>query len=198
MNELLNTLGEINWAGWLSAIATIIAIVYATASSRRERNIMLLDKRQCYLQKWRHLIDEVRESMGQVMAESDDDMFNSVSFAMSFGGRIGKTSRGEELKEELHQNFKEKDGLHLIIDRLLEASGYDTNTASAEDFEDVYENMRYEKEQLDKLKQTLAEIKEIAENVQSFVGRIDIEDDVCEQMEQILQKISECEVENAR
>ena len=41
-----------------------------------------------------------------------------------------------------------------------------------------------------KLKQTLTEIKEIAENVQSFVGRINIEDDVFEQMEQILQKIS--------
>ena len=48
---------------------------------------------------------------------------------------------------------------------------------------------------VDEYKQTLAEIKEIAENVQSFVGRIDIEDDVCEQMEQILQKISE--VKNA-
>ena len=44
----------------------------------------------------------------------------------------------------------------------------------------------------EKLKQTLTEIKDIAENVQSFVGRIDIEDDVFEQMEQILQKISEC------
>ena len=42
-----------------------------------------------------------------------------------------------------------------------------------------------------KLKQTLTDIKEIAENVQSFVGRINIEDDVFEQMEQILQKISE-------
>ena len=38
----------------------------------------------------------------------------------------------------------------------------------------------------EKLKHALAEIKEIAENVQSFVGKIDIEDDVCEQMEQIL------------
>lgn len=47
----------------------------------------------------------------------------------------------------------------------------------------------------EKFIQTLTEIKEIAENVQSFVGRIDIEDDVCEQMEQILQKIKECEVE---
>ena len=72
-----------------------------------------------------------------------------------------KEQECERLKKDLHQNFKEKDKLHLIIDRLLEASGYDTNTASAEDFEDVYENMRYEKQQLDQLKQTVAEIKEI-------------------------------------
>lgn len=74
-----------------------------------------------------------------------------------------KEQKCEELKKNLHQNFKEKDGLHIIIDRLLEAGGYDTNTASAEDFEDVYKNMRYEQQQLDQLKQTLAEIKEIAE-----------------------------------
>ena len=72
-----------------------------------------------------------------------------------------KEQECEELKEELYQNFKEKDGLHLIIDRLLEASGYDTNTASAEDFEDVYENMRYEKQQLDRYKRTITEIKDI-------------------------------------
>ena len=53
-----------------------------------------------------------------------------------------KEQECEKLKKYLHQNFEEKDKLHLIIDRLLEASGYDTNTASAEDFEDVYENMR--------------------------------------------------------
>ena len=53
-----------------------------------------------------------------------------------------KEQENEELKKYLHKNFEEKDKLHLIIDRLLEASGYDTNTASAEDFEDVYENMR--------------------------------------------------------
>ena len=63
-----------------------------------------------------------------------------------------KEQECEELKKELHKNFKEKDTLHLIIDRLLEASGYDTNTASAEDFEDVYEHMRYEQQQLDQLK----------------------------------------------
>ena len=63
-----------------------------------------------------------------------------------------KEQECEELKEELHKNFEEKDTLHLIIDRLLEASGYDTNTASAEEFEDVYEHMRYEQQQLDQLK----------------------------------------------
>ena len=49
----------------------------------------------------------------------------------------------------------------------------------------------YKYKQAEKLKQTLIQIKDIAENVQSFAGRIDIEDDVFEQMEQILQKISE-------
>ena len=48
----------------------------------------------------------------------------------------------------------------------------------------------------ERLEQTLIQIKDIAENVQSFVGRINIEDDVFEQMEQILQKIRE--IENAR
>ena len=77
-----------------------------------------------------------------------------------------KEQKCEELEKDLHKNFEEKDKLHLIIDRLLEASGYDTNTASAEDFEDVYENMRYEKQQLEQLKQTLAEIKEICNEYQ--------------------------------
>lgn len=40
--------------------------------------------------------------------------------------------------QELHKTFKEKDALNLIIDRLLQANGYNTNIASAEDFEDIY------------------------------------------------------------
>lgn len=71
-----------------------------------------------------------------------------------------KEQECEELKNELHKNFEEKDTLHLIIDRLLEASGYDTNTATAEDFEDVYEHMRYEQQQLDQLKAENDELKE--------------------------------------
>ena len=70
-----------------------------------------------------------------------------------------KEQECEELKKYLHKNFEEKDKLHLIIDRLLEASGYDTNTASAEDFEDVYKNMRYEKQQLDQLKAENEELR---------------------------------------
>ena len=72
-----------------------------------------------------------------------------------------KEQECEELNKELHKNFEEKDTLHLIIDRLLEASGYDTNTASAEDFEDVYEHMRYEQQQLDQLKAENEELKSL-------------------------------------
>lgn len=54
--------------------------------------------------------------------------------------------------QECERKDKEIYELHIIIDRLLEASGYDKNTSTAEDFEDVYENMRYEQGLLDKLK----------------------------------------------
>lgn len=47
--------------------------------------------------------------------------------------------------------------------------------------------------ELEKTRETLTEIKEIAENVQSFVD-IRLEDDVYTEMDKILQKISECEV----
>lgn len=52
-------------------------------------------------------------------------------------------------------------------------------------------------QEYDKLKNCLTEIKEIAENVQSFVDW-NLEDDVYTEMDKILQKISECEVENER
>lgn len=51
--------------------------------------------------------------------------------------------------------------------------------------------LKSKEKECERLEQTLIQIKDIAENVQSFVGRIDIEDDVFEQMEQILKKISE-------
>lgn len=74
-----------------------------------------------------------------------------------------KEQECERLKEDLRRSFKEKDTLHLIIDRLLEASGYDANTASEEDFEDVYEHMRYEQQQLNQLKAELEQEKALKE-----------------------------------
>ena len=68
-----------------------------------------------------------------------------------------------ELKAENASLYKEKDCLHKIIDRLLENSGYSKDIASAEDFEDVYENMQYKNNKLEEYKQTLQEIKAIAE-----------------------------------
>lgn len=86
-----------------------------------------------------------------------------------------KEQECEELKKELHKNFEEKDKLHLIIDRLLEAGGYDTNTASAEDFEGVYENMRYEKQQLDQLE---AENEELKKTVDDLLHKPEIQDKI--------------------
>lgn len=90
---------------------------------------------------------------------------------------LRKEQECEELKNELHKNFEEKDKLHLIIDRLLEASGYDTNTASAEDFEDVYENMRYKQQQLDQLKAKNEELntmlKDLSYENQKFCYQIE-------------------------
>ena len=81
-----------------------------------------------------------------------------------------KEQECEELKDELRKNFEEKETLHLIIDRLLEASGYDTNTANAEDFEDVYENMRYKQQQLKRKEQECEELKEEQAEIKKYLG----------------------------
>ena len=99
-----------------------------------------------------------------------------------------KEQECEELKKELHKNFKEKDKLNLIIDRLLEASGYDTNTASAEDFEDVYEHMRYEQEQLDQLKAENEQLKNFHINL---VGVKECEIRELARYKQAIEKIKE-------
>ena len=63
-------------------------------------------------------------------------------------------------KQECEQKDKEIKGLHLIIDRLLEASGYDKHISSAEDFEDVYKDMDYKLGLIDELKQECEELKD--------------------------------------
>lgn len=62
--------------------------------------------------------------------------------------------------QECEQKEKEINELHLIIDRLLEASGYDKNISTAEDFEDVYADINYKLGLLDELKQECEQIKE--------------------------------------
>lgn len=66
-----------------------------------------------------------------------------------------------ELKAENERLYEEKNCLHKIIDRLLDNAGYSKDIASAEDFEDVYENMQYNRQKLSEYKQTLQEIKAI-------------------------------------
>lgn len=65
-----------------------------------------------------------------------------------------------ELEQECEQKEKEINELHLIIDRLLEASGYDKNISTAEDFEDVYADIDYKLGLLDELKQECEELKD--------------------------------------
>ena len=62
-------------------------------------------------------------------------------------------------KQECEQEDKEIKGLHLIIDRLLEASGYNKHISSAEDFEDVYKDMGYKLGLIDELKQECEALK---------------------------------------
>ena len=117
-----------------------------------------------------------------------------------------------KLQEQLDQLKAENDGLKTMLkDLSYENQKFcyqiEEQTKQLEPFKDEYfkglDNVAIAKlakksiriiAENSKLEQTLTEIKDIAENVQSFVGRIDIEDDVFEQMEQILQKISECEI----
>lgn len=65
----------------------------------------------------------------------------------------------KKLKKECEQKDKETNELHLIIDRLLEASGYDKNISNAEDFEDVYADINYKLGLIDDLKQECEELK---------------------------------------
>lgn len=71
-------------------------------------------------------------------------------------------------KQECEQKDKEIKGLHLIIDRLLEASGYDKHISSAEDFEDVYKDMDYKLGLIDELKQECEELKAYAQREEYY------------------------------
>ena len=69
----------------------------------------------------------------------------------------------QENKEQAHEIkslYDEKNSLHTIIDRLLENAGYSKDIASAEDFEDVYEDMQIKRNELIELEQENKELKE--------------------------------------
>lgn len=57
----------------------------------------------------------------------------------------------QSLNKSLEQCFKEKEALDKIIDRLLEAAGYDTITASEIEFERVYEDMRRKRSNMEEV-----------------------------------------------
>lgn len=63
------------------------------------------------------------------------------------------------LEQENKSLYEEKNCLHKIIDRLLENAGYSKDIASAEDFEDVYENMQIKRNELVELEQENERLK---------------------------------------
>lgn len=124
-----------------------------------------------YIKKW---CIEAGEELEKNSFAWDGKEKNLVIQAMELNERFeAKKQECEELKKDLRRSFKEKDTLHLIIDRLLEASGYDTNTASAEDFEDVYEHMRCEQQQLDQLKAENKDLKIYIESNEQQVKEVE-------------------------
>ena len=65
----------------------------------------------------------------------------------------------KRLEQENKSLYEEKNCLHKIIDRLLENAGYSKDIASAEDFEDVYEDMQRKINEFAELEQENKELK---------------------------------------
>ena len=70
--------------------------------------------------------------------------------------------------QECEQKDKEVNGLNIIIDRLLEAGGYDKDISRAEDFENVYSDIDYKVGLLEELKQECEELKKQLETVEKW------------------------------
>jgi DNA repair exonuclease SbcCD ATPase subunit len=77
----------------------------------------------------------------------------------------------KRLEQENKSLYEEKNCLHKIIDRLLENAGYSKDIASAEDFEDVYEDMQRKVNELAELEQ---ENKELKKQIESQKGLITV------------------------
>lgn len=87
------------------------------------------------------------------------------------------------LEQENKSLYEEKNCLHKIIDRLLENSGYSKDIASAEDFEDVYEDMQIKRNELIELEQ---ENKELSFAIEKCLENAGIE---CDDEEQALRSL---------
>ena len=79
------------------------------------------------------------------------------------------------LEKENKSLYEEKNCLHKIIDRLLENAGYSKDIASAEDFEDVYEDMQIKRNELIELEQENKELKTCIEMIKNTEGQAHIE-----------------------
>ena len=115
-----------------------------------------------------------------------------------------------DYKKQFKADTKEMEDYQNEIARHLESIKYWQHQAEAkeqecEELERLYKELQDDmlacnkcratiklQQQHDQLKKTITEIKEIAENIQSFVD-INLEDDVYTEMHKILQKINECE-----
>ena len=81
----------------------------------------------------------------------------------------------KKLEQENKSLYEEKNCLHKIIDRLLENAGYSKDIASAEDFEDVYEDMQIKRNELIELEQENKELKETIQELNKSVQDCNIQ-----------------------
>lgn len=87
---------------------------------------------------------------------------------------IKKGDYARELEQENKTLYEEKNCLHKIIDRLLENAGYSKDIASAEDFEDVYEDMQIKRNELIELEQENKELKIYIESNKQQVEEVEM------------------------
>lgn len=85
----------------------------------RSTSMFCKDNPNCYYKQLKHKEQELQEAMDNYVKL---DIQRVKEYNELVDKYNNKEQECEELKKDLHQNFKEKDKLHLIIDRLLEAS----------------------------------------------------------------------------
>ena len=115
------------------------------------------DNEYCYYKECRRLEQE-NEKLKKEVKQIGSDFIKKGDYA-------------RELEQENKSLYEEKNCLHKIIDRLLENAGYSKDIASAEDFEDVYEDMQIKRNELIELEK---ENKELKKQIESQKGLITV------------------------